>query len=335
MKKSFIVLILLVLFGCCAQHGMSASDIVKKMKEKYASIHDYSADVFYSINMGSRTVNFTVKYVFEKPNKVYMYNERTGNVIVSNGKVMWEYVKSLNKVYVYNVTNESNVDRIGAIIDGMLKNYDVKLKGTSNFEGMNCYVLELIPKSNIPVKNVNVWVNEKYWMPVKIVFVADTPFGETSTIVEYRNLTINRGVNESLFEFKIPSGAVVVTPKTNTIEKYDSFEEAQKHVNFTLIAPRYTAGFKLEGVGVMTYNGVQVVTARYTNGTCAFTITEMPKNTFTEKGTVLRIGNVTVHEWKTLFGETVLEFIKNGVKVDVMSGCLNVTILKKIVSSMI
>ena len=335
MKKSFIVLILLVLFGCCTQHGMSANEIIKNMKEKYAKIHNYSADIFYSIKVGGRTVNFTVKYVFEKPNKVYMYNKRTGNVIVSNGRVMWEYVKSLNKVYVYNVTNESNVDRIGAIIDSILKNYDVKLKGTSDFYGMKCYVLELTPRSNLPVRKVDMWVDEKYWMPVKMVFVASTPFGETSTLVEYRNLTINKGVNESLFEFKIPAGAEVVTPGTGTLKKYDSFEEAQKHVNFTLIEPKYTAGLKLEEIGVMMFNGTQVVTARYSNGSCTFTITEMPKGFIVKRGKVLKIGNVTVYEWKTMFGENVLEFVKSGVKVDVMSGCLNTTVLERIVRSMI
>ena len=335
MKKSVIILAFIVLFCCCAQHGLSAKEIAEKMKEKYAKVHDYSADVFYSIRVGGKTVNFTMRYVFERPNKVYVYNERTGNVIVSNGKVMWEYIRSANKVYVYNVTNESEMDRLGAIVESVLNGYDVKVKGTADFEGRKCYVLELKPKTNLPVQNVEVWVDTNYWLPVKLSFETDTPFGRTLTVVEYRNLTVNKGVNESLFKFKVPEGAEVVKEETGGMEKYESFEEAQKHVNFTLLRPKYTAGFELEEVGVMNFNGTQLVTARYTNGTCAFTITEMPGKKCVEGGKRIEIGNVTVYERKTMFGENVLEFVKNGVRVDIISGCLNVTALEKIAGSMI
>ena len=59
------------------------------------------------------------------------------------------------------------------------------------------------------------------------------------------------------------------------------------------------------------------------------------KGFIVKRGKVLKIGNVMVYEWKTMFGENVLEFVKSGVKVDVMSGCLNTTVLERIVRSMI
>ncbi len=86
------------------------------------------------------------------------------------------------------------------------------------------------------------WVDKEFWLPVKMEY----KFGEFSMFIEYRNLSINTGIDDSFFEFKPPEGAEVEKMQITLPEYYDSVEEAQKHVNLTILVPSYTAGYECQ-----------------------------------------------------------------------------------------
>lgn len=163
--------------------------------------------------------------------------------LVSNGSVMWSYDKINNKVMVLE-SNFSNREPIKLdyteIIKNLLERYDVQLLGEEKVSGRDCYVLNLKPKGD--ESNVTkMWVDKEFWFPVKMEY----KFGEFSMFIEYKNLSFNTGIDDTFFEFKPPEGAEVEKMQITLPKYYDSVEEAQKHVNFTILVPSYAAGYEL------------------------------------------------------------------------------------------
>lgn len=144
-------------------------------------------------------------YIYKKSSKIYTENDNM--IIVSNGSVMWSYDKVNNKVMVLE-SNFSNREPIKLdyteIIKDLLERYDVQLLGGGESFGEGL----LRPESEAKGDEGNItkmWVDKEFWLPIKMEY----KFGEFSMFIEYRNLSINTGIDDSFFEFKPPEGAEV------------------------------------------------------------------------------------------------------------------------------
>ncbi|RUM34804.1 MAG: hypothetical protein DSY33_01200 [Archaeoglobus sp.] len=344
MKKYVFVLALIiaVVAAGCAQH-MSAKEIADKMLEKSKEIKSYEADMVLKLEMNGRTTVDRSHVIFEKPNKIYMHNEHTGIVMVSNGKKLWIYNEKNNEFSVMNVTPELNKTLrhklLQDFVEYILKNYNMKYAGEKSFDGKKCYVMNLtsINSTGYSPKHVEIWVDEEYWMPVKEVTVFKNKYMNMTMVLEYRNLSINCKIDESVFNFTPPRGAKMINSTQQAEIKYNSFEEAQKHVNYTLIVPKYTAGLKLKCIIVQK----STVYAEYVNGKnnskVGLTIIELPKAMSAPPNAKnVSIGGKNVTEWRTVFGRVlVFKFSKNNVSVIVMSSTLSKDELVKVVNSML
>ena len=342
------ILLSALLLGCAQQEKLNATVIADKMIKKSDEIKDYKTDLFYQIMLGSKSENMTMLYIYKKPDKAYIYNKKLDQIIISNGKTMWTYDKKNNIVYIMSVSKLSEEKRKSlreglykSIIENALKNYNLTYFGTTTLDGRKCYVIKLTPKNEtkMPVE-MKMWIDAEYWLPVKVYSTAKSIFGNITTVVEYRNLSINTGVNDSIFNFTPPKGVKVVyenesTSVKPTTETYKSFEEAQKHVNFTLVVPSYTAGLKLEKITLINSTN-QVVMIDYSNSTCRMIISErlgkLIPSPYTKNTT---IDGKKVLEWRTFMGGYGYEFVKNGVIVAVLSDHLSKAELKKVVESML
>ena len=248
---------------------MSAKDIAKKMSENFRSIRSFKADLVMTVKgMGfEKTVRY--EYIFEKPNKFYSRNLDTNDVTVCNGSVLWIYDAKRNVAY-YTPLNTSLAKQFNSaefyekVIENLLKEYEVEIVGKDSLNGRSCYVLKLKPKSG--KGELKLWVDESYWFPVKV----EMSLGNVVAISEYKNIEFNVNVNDSIFNFKPPSGVVVKPLETLKVRTYTSIEDAQKHVNFTLIVPKLG---ELKKVSV--YDDMAILSYVYDNTT--FTITETTK----------------------------------------------------------
>jgi len=241
-----LAVLLVVLLAGCTQ--MSAEEIAKKLEEKYNAVKDIKGLLRETTEGKNGKHVIECEYVFKKPNKFWMHDKSRGLLIVSNGEKMWIYNEKKNKVTVTNITMpiyEMNPD-YGEIIKDMLKRYDVKLLGSEKVSDRDCYVVQLTPKNGENVE-IKMWVDKEFWYPLKIEY----RMGEIKSTAEYLNVEFNTGVSDDLFQFTPPKGAKVKTGNLG-IKKFDSVEEAQKHVDFRILKPTYTAGYELKSVTVMS-----------------------------------------------------------------------------------
>ncbi|ADC64510.1 conserved hypothetical protein [Ferroglobus placidus DSM 10642] len=322
MRKIFVILATLVFVSACTQ--MSAEEIAKKLEEKYDSVNDFKGKISYTMIGESGNITMEYEYVFKKPNKIWMRNEKAGTLIVSNGEKMWIYDEKKNEVFVMNVSKMPVNPDYGKLVKEMLEMYEVKLLGVERVAERECYVIEL--KSKEMNQSAKMWVDKEFWYPLRI---ESESYG-IKIITEYKNVEFNTGVSDELFEFKIPEGAKVKTEEDFGIRKFESVEEAEKHVNFTLFKPEYTAGYELKEVKVIG----EMISIVYEKEGRILTITEspgdeLPKLSNSEK---VKIGDEE-GVYAEIFGNGMLAFKKDGVMISI-SGQLEKEELIKIAESM-
>ena len=247
LKLFLIVTLATVLLLGCTQ--MSAEEIAKKMQEKYDSINDYKGIQRIIMEMDGKIDVFENEFVFKKPNKIWIYNKKTDTLLVSNGNKMWMYDKRNNTVTVINMTpiqQETNPD-YGELVRDILEKFDVELLGSEKVSGKDCYVLKLKPKKNVIYNmSMKMWVDKEYWFPLK----TQISMKGMNMTTEYINIEeFNTGISDEFFEFKPPKNAKIITQQEFGL--FSSIEEAQKHVQFRILTPKYTAGCKLNSVSVI------------------------------------------------------------------------------------
>ncbi len=329
LKTVLIAIFLTAIFLGCVQ--MSAEDIAKKMQEKWKEVEDYSGVQSVTVTMNGKTSSAEYKFVFKKPNKIWMLDKTHDLLMVSNGKKLWSYDEKNKTVVVMNVSNfQAFSMNYSEIIKDILDKFDVKLLGEEKVAGRNCYVISLKPKSGLINETIKMWVDKTFWMPLK----TELSMKGMKVVTEYKNLSINTGVSDDLFEFKPPEGVKVVT-KENKFRFFKSVEEAQKFVRFRILTPKYTAVCKLRMISVIN----NVVDLSYINGSKYLSIEEMQNKSLSEmtknirvKVEEIKVGNSTA-EYFEIYGMKVIIFKKGEIAIRI-SGNLSKDELIKVAESL-
>ncbi|WP_456468403.1 outer membrane lipoprotein-sorting protein [Archaeoglobus sp.] len=154
----------------------------------------------------------------------------------------------------------------GMIVKGMIENYNIRLLGEESVDNRECYVIEAEPKSG--GAKMRMWVDREFWYPMR----TEMSIEGITTVVEYRNVSFNSGLDDNLFEYIPPEGVKIVEKKLELPKKL-AIDEAQQRVNFTIIVPSYTAGYEFD-YAVVYGDFVQLV---YTKGDDRLVITESLK----------------------------------------------------------
>lgn len=312
MKKVVILVLAVFISGLmlgCTQ--MSAEEIAKKVEEKYNTIKDMKGTMVIITDFHGKKKVEEIEFAMKKPGK--FWQEGNNYTIVSNGKTMWIYDKSRNEVIKVSLPEKRPKFDYGEIVKDLLKRNEVKLLGSDKVDGRDCYVIEVIPKNKTFYVEQKLWIDKEYWYPLKI----EINYGEFNSTIEYKDVKFNTGIPDSFFEFKPPKGAKVVEQSISPPKKL-SMEEAQKQVNFTVIVPKYTAGFKFDYAYVFKFGSREMVSLYYTKDGRKLVITESkgyPKMPLTN-ATVINV-NGTKFEIAQVFGKSILRIRKGDFEVTV------------------
>ena len=321
------VLLVATLIAGCAQ--MSAEDIAKKMEEKYKAIKDMKGEMVTTVYVQGKKIVRVTKFAMKKPDKFWSDSENY--TIVSNGTVMWIYDKKKNIVTETKLpkTNRPKFD-YGELIKDLMSKNNVKLLGSEKVYGRDCYVIEATPKNRTFYVKQKLWIDKEYWYPLKI----ESDCGLFKTTIEYKDMKFNTGIPDSFFNFKPPEGVKVVEKKVMLPKKL-TMEEAQKRVNFTIITPRYTAGYKFEYAYVFKYDGNEEVILHYSKDGQKLTVVESRgyHHTYLPNATKVNINGTTV-EISNMFGINIARFCKGNISITI-SAKLPKDELISIVESMI
>ena len=312
MKKLALCIVFLVLgalvLGCTQ---MNARNIAKMAEEKYKTVKDMKGTMVVTTNfLGKKKVG-VIKFAMKKPDKYWSDSEN--NTIVSNGTVMWIYDKKRNEVIKINLPKEKPKFDYGELIKDLMKKNKVKLLGSEKVSGRGCYVIKAIPKNKTFYVEQKLWIDKEYWCPLKI----EINYGKFNSTIEYKDVKFNTGIPDSLFEFKPPKGAKVVEQEITPPKKL-TLEEAQKQVDFTIIVPKYTAGFKFNYAYVFKFGGREMVSLYYTKDDQGLVITESkgyPKMPL-PNATNINV-NGTEFEIAQVFGKNILRIRKGDFEVTI------------------
>jgi outer membrane lipoprotein-sorting protein len=80
-------------------HWNSPSEVVKKVKANFSNLPGYSAEFKISINENKKSKQLAGKCYYKKPGKIrYNFSSPEGDTIVSDGKILWIYIKKSGAV---------------------------------------------------------------------------------------------------------------------------------------------------------------------------------------------------------------------------------------------
>jgi outer membrane lipoprotein-sorting protein len=290
---SVVATLALLLSGC--QPGPTAEEIVAKMQEVEASTEDAHAVVEFDVQFEGENLAVVVELWEKRPAKLRAEVIEAGGaefdgvdiegvVSVTDGEQAWLYHPGENVVVTGALgdleSDEIPVDPQQVIqlmeegIQWAMDNFDVKLAGEEELNGVATYKLEFTPKEGedypMPIPEdakATLWVEKDRWIALQ-AHVDGGTFGEGW--VRVRSFEFNTGLDDGLFQFEIPEGAEVIDladmePVPLTLD------EAEAQAEFDLLVPTY------EPDGATLIEVFRVGDAfilRYDHSTTSFTIVQ-------------------------------------------------------------
>lgn len=213
-KISAIFLILLVL--AVDTHAEESLDtVLDGIQKKYERI-----DSFYALFAQESEIKALDKVQtaegevwFKKPGKMrWNYNTPNMDQIVSDGKTLWFYDQEEDQVIETPVNQVSNTESSTTLLSGLgnLKEiFNASFSTSEDISPNGGYLIDLVPKGEEEYNKVTISV-DKNDMMVNTIYLYDA-FGNL-TVMKLSDIKTNGKVEDTLFEFKVPSGAEVVKP---------------------------------------------------------------------------------------------------------------------------
>lgn len=199
------------------------SDVVNKMKKTFSKIDSYSANFQITTREKKGTKTTSGKAYFKKNGKInFTFSKPYGDKIISNGRKMWIYIRSLNAVGVQNLNYKKNGKSIysASSYNGLInlfRRYHYRFETpdqpakTSNG---TYYVLALKEKvTSGGFSTMKVYVHPKTYLIHEIQ--AKSPSGK-KLVLKLSNINTNAKLTDNLFSFKVEGNIKVVeNPLTN------------------------------------------------------------------------------------------------------------------------
>lgn len=201
-------------FGSLAHANGDATDaVITKIENKYKNVNDYYASFRQEQPVKSidkMQVN-TGELWIKKPGKVrWNYNVPKDEQIVSNGKYIWYYYveeKYAIKRDISELGGDSNILSLLSDLSNVKKIYKIDIKKTT-LDGVKSYLVELVPTdSEDDSVNKQILAVNMDTLLIERMYIYDA-FGNKSTI-KFNDIKINKGIKDSVFEFKAPKDVEV------------------------------------------------------------------------------------------------------------------------------
>ncbi len=193
---------------------VTVSDIVKKIKAKYGALESYQANfTIISKKMGkSKTQRGTLR--FKSPSKLLMdFYQPSRQKIVSNGKMMWIYIPSMNVVAEQDLKSDSGLFTAASKkgLRRLFSKYHYRFASKNQPEeqkdGQKMYTLVLKQKeSRSGYREIKLWVSTDFLIKRAL---GKTSSGKTVDIL-LSNIKTGLNLSNGIFKFTVPARARVI-----------------------------------------------------------------------------------------------------------------------------
>jgi len=312
--------------GTGSSGAPSAATIGQKADQKYANLTSYRGTMRIQTVVDGKTTSTTGR-IWEKPHKHEMRMEtlspssKAGNVVDSNGSVLWTYNatrQTVTRLKLQNFGSQTPTTDYASVLSNITKKYHLTYRGKHTVAGRSTYEVSLSPKKGTPeakfVRNETIWFDTDHWFPLKTHVTTSMGNHTTAITKTYTNISFNTGIDDSRFDYRPPANATVKKTSTPSVQTYHSVAKAQAHVNYTIVKPSpMPDGYTLKQATLSIGPNATSTTLEYDNGSGgSFLVgqkpigggqstTHPPGKTITIDGqnaTYGTLGNSSIISWK-------------------------------------
>jgi outer membrane lipoprotein carrier protein len=196
--------------GCFAAEGNSAEPIIDRLQKSYDATVDFTADFRQETEVKTlnRTLKSAGKVSFKRPGKMlWRYDEPKGQFVLADGKHLYFYQPEQNQVIKSPLKNAFRGDIPLSFLLGLgnlKKEFNATLKATEE----NSHILRLEPKGEAGGFSEILLAVSKSSSDILWVSIRDA--AANLTTIRFSGMRKGVGLNDSLFQVQIPSGADVV-----------------------------------------------------------------------------------------------------------------------------
>ena len=193
---------------------ITVSDVVNETKKKYSSLKSYQANFIITSDKGGKKLTQTGVLKFKSSDKLLMdFTSPSRQKIVSDGKMMWVYIPSMNVVAEQDLASESGLFTSGseAGLNRLFSKYHYRFASKEEPEvmsdGSKQYTLVLKQKETRGgYKTINLWISEDYFIKRAEGF---TSSGKKIEIT-LSDIKTDVDLPNALFKFDIPGSARII-----------------------------------------------------------------------------------------------------------------------------
>jgi len=219
--KKYPMTTLVVLFSFFAVNAfaykfdfVTVSDIVNNTKKNYSGMESYQANFSIISDKGGKKNTQTGILRFKSADKLLMeFYQPSRQKIVSDGKMMWVYIPSLNVVAEQDLLSDSGLFTSGseAGLNRLFSKYHYRFASKDEPEtmkdGSKMYTLVLKQKeSRGGYKTINLWISENFFIQKAEGFTSSGKKVEITLTDIKTNVDLPNGI----FKFDIPATARVI-----------------------------------------------------------------------------------------------------------------------------
>lgn len=213
-KKLSIICFLLLLSTRYSLLAYTLDEILQKMEEADSKITDLSfsfkQEVLITITKEKSSINGSA--VFKKPDLFKIeHSKPEKQIVISDGKKIFFYQPGFNQVMIDNWDSFSGksgfpggIFNFSSAVPELRKNYDISLLEDAE----KYYVLLLkMKKERHQDIEITLWISKESYIAEKTEMRTET----VVTTVTISKIKTNKNIKDSVFRFKIPKGAQILT----------------------------------------------------------------------------------------------------------------------------
>lgn len=193
---------------------VTVSDVVNSVKKNYSSLDSYQASFSILSVKGEKKISQSGILRFKSSDKLLMeFSMPSRQKIVSDGKMMWIYIPSMNVVAEQDLMSGSGLFASGseAGLNRLFSKYHYRFASKDEPEvmkdGSKMYTLVLKQKeSRGGYKTINLWITENYFIQKAEGFTSSGKKVE----ITLSDIKTNVDLPNGIFKFDIPATARVI-----------------------------------------------------------------------------------------------------------------------------
>ena len=198
----------------------SHAEVAREVQKKFDELNQFTASFQITTKDGGRVKNMSGRVYYQKPGKIrYEFSQPAGNLIVSDGRIMWFYIRRLNAVGKQELTlkkkNASNRDVFTADPTNGLKRlfrkyhfyFDIP-EQPRNFDDGTFFVLDMDQREKIGgYEHIRLFIDPKTYLVQRAE--ASDGYGK-QTSIRFSNINTGQPLDGTLFQYQPDDGVRVV-----------------------------------------------------------------------------------------------------------------------------